>query len=84
MVEIQKMAEGKATDKMRQVEAKYAKHMEKVYEPVKNMIEKMNAHQSSSKPFTLLEIKPFLQKLHDASRIFMVEDEGNMGVVYSV
>ena len=43
MVEIQKMAEGKATDKTRQVEAKYAKHMEKVYEPVKNMIEKMDA-----------------------------------------
>lgn len=51
---------------------------------VEEMIEKMNAHQSSSKPFTLLEIKPFLHKLHDASRIFMVEDEGNMGVVYSV
>lgn len=52
---------------------------------VEDMIERMNSHHNtSSKPFTLLEIKPYLQKLHDNSRIFLVEDEGKMGVVYAI
>ena len=52
---------------------------------VEEMIEKMNTkQQASSKPFTLLEIKPYLQTLDDESRIFMVEDEGRMGTIYAV
>lgn len=51
---------------------------------VEEMIEKMNTKQQSSKPFTLLEIKPYLQTLDDESRIFMVEDEGRMGTIYAV
>jgi len=52
---------------------------------VEEMIEKINtAHHSSSKPFTHLEIQPYLQKLHDTGLIFMVEDEGKMGVVYAI
>lgn len=51
---------------------------------VEDMVEKLNEHHKSTKPFTLLEIKPYLQKLHDDNRIFMVEDEGKMGIVYVV
>ncbi|KAL7528257.1 hypothetical protein ACHAXR_002351 [Thalassiosira sp. AJA248-18] len=51
---------------------------------VVEMIEKLNAHHKASKPFTMLEIKPYLQALHDESRIFFVEDEGRMGVVYAI
>ena len=39
---------------------------------------------SSNKPFTLLEIKPYLQILHDSGHIFLVEDEGRHGVVYAI
>ena len=51
---------------------------------VEEMIERMNKSQKSCKPFTLLEVKPFLQKLHKDNRIFMVEDEGKHGVVYAI
>jgi len=53
---------------------------------VEEMMEKLNQNVDSSKkkPFTLLEIKPYLQKLHDESRIFLVEDEGSMGVIYAI
>lgn len=50
------------------------------------MIDRLNSarENQSSKPFTLLEIKPYLQKLHDDSRIFLAEDEGSNGAVYVV
>lgn len=51
---------------------------------VETMIERMNEQQTSSKPFTLLEIKPFLQQLDGDGRILLVEDEGKMGTVYAV
>ena len=51
---------------------------------VEDMMGKLNTHNKSSKPFTVLEIKPYLQKLHDDSRIFLVEDEGKMGVIYAI
>ena len=51
---------------------------------VAEMLGKMNAQVAPAKPFTLLEIKPFLQQLDGNGRIFLVEDEGTMGKVYSV
>lgn len=39
---------------------------------------------SNNKPFTLLEIKPYLQSLHDSGHIFLVMDEGRHGVVYAI
>eukprot|EP00581_Thalassiosira_minuscula_P016412 CAMPEP_0183715212 /NCGR_PEP_ID=MMETSP0737-20130205/9539_1 /TAXON_ID=385413 /ORGANISM="Thalassiosira miniscula, Strain CCMP1093" /LENGTH=718 /DNA_ID=CAMNT_0025944301 /DNA_START=357 /DNA_END=2513 /DNA_ORIENTATION=- len=54
---------------------------------VEEMMEKINDARTtmpSCRPFTLLEVKPYLQKLHDDSKIFMVEEEGNMGVIYSI
>jgi hypothetical protein len=54
---------------------------------VEEMIAKMNAldnNPPNEKPFTLLEIKPYLKNLHDSGRIFMVEDEGRNGVVYTI
>lgn len=51
---------------------------------VAEMLGKMNAQVAPAKPFTLLEIKPFLQDLDSNGRIFLVEDEGTMGTVYAV
>jgi hypothetical protein len=52
---------------------------------VDDLIERMNdRHKSWTKPFTLLEVKPYLQKLHKDNRIFMVEEEGKNGVVYVI
>lgn len=52
---------------------------------VEEMIEKANATLPlSSKRFTLLEIKPYLQKLDIEGRIFVVEDEGKQGTVYTM
>mmetsp|Transcript_27276 Transcript_27276/g.58401 ORF Transcript_27276/g.58401 Transcript_27276/m.58401 type:complete len:594 (-) Transcript_27276:674-2455(-) len=51
---------------------------------VEEMIGKINTHHKSSKPFTHLEIKPYLQEMHDDGRIFIVEDEGKMGVAYAM
>lgn len=60
---------------------------------VGEMMEKLNenarrrrsvADSSDERPFTLLEVKPYLQKLHDESRIFLVEEEGTMGVIYAI
>ena len=36
------------------------------------------------KPYTLLEVKAFLQKLHDENRIFVSWDDGNSGIIYSI
>lgn len=33
---------------------------------------------NNMKPFSMLEIKSFLQKLHESNRLFMVEDEGKI------
>ena len=51
---------------------------------VDDIIERMNERSKSCKPFTVLEVKPFLQKLHRDNRIFMVEEEGKNGVVYAI
>jgi hypothetical protein len=56
---------------------------------VEEMISRMNSlnDESSSpsdRPFTLLEIRPYLHDLHAGGRIFMVEDEGRNGVVYAI
>lgn len=50
---------------------------------VGELIERMNDHHTFlTKPFTLLEVKPYLKKLHDDNRIYMVEKERNNFVVY--
>ena len=55
---------------------------------VEEMISRMNSLNDESspgdRPFTLLEIRPYLQNLHDGGRIFMVDDEGRNGVVYAI
>lgn len=51
---------------------------------VEEMLEKMNRNHSSPKPFTSMEITILLKRLNDEGRIFLVEDEGKMGVVYAV
>lgn len=51
---------------------------------VDELIERMNKRKESCKPFSLLEVKPFLQKLHRDNRIFLVEEEGRNGVVYAI
>jgi hypothetical protein len=54
---------------------------------VEELIARVNAIDSDTpneRPFTLLEIKPYLKDLHDSGRIFMVEDEGRNGVVYTI
>jgi hypothetical protein len=54
---------------------------------VEDMLTRMNVSSSvhiSNKSFTLLEIKPYLQSLHDSGHIFLVVDEGRHGVVYAI
>ena len=48
------------------------------------MVEKLNKQVKSSKPFTLLEIKPYLKSLDSQGKIMLVEEEGNNGTVYVV
>lgn len=48
------------------------------------IIERMNERSKALRPFTILEVKPFLKKLHKHNRIFMVEEEGRNGTVYSI
>jgi hypothetical protein len=44
-----------------------------------------NLHrEEDDRPFTLLEVKTYLQKLHDENRIFVSWDDGNSGIVYSI
>ena len=50
---------------------------------VEDMIEKMNVHIRSQKPFTHLEIIPYLQQLEDAGSIMLSGDHGKKGIVYS-
>ena len=40
--------------------------------------------EEDDRPFTLLEVKTYLQKLHDENRIFVSWDDGNSGIVYSI
>ena len=40
--------------------------------------------KSSEKLFSLLEVKRYLQQLHDEGRIFMVWDDGKMGIIYQI
>lgn len=40
--------------------------------------------EDDDRPFTLLEVKTYLQKLHDENRIFVSWDDGNSGIVYSI
>lgn len=51
---------------------------------VDEIIGRMNERVDALKPFTILEVKPFLKKLHKDNRIFMVEEEGENGAVYSI
>ena len=51
---------------------------------VDTMLEKLNQQIKSSKPFTLLEIKPYLKSLDSQGKIMLVEDEGRNGMVYVV
>jgi len=54
---------------------------------IEDILSRMNDSSSvhiSNKSFTLLEIKPYLQSLHDSGHIFLVEDEGRHGVVYAI
>lgn len=51
---------------------------------VDELIERMNKRQECCMPFSLLEVKPLLQKLHRDNRIFLVEEEGRNGVVYAI
>lgn len=49
-----------------------AKVLMNTYEPSES------DRNNSMKPFSMLEIKPFLQKLHDSNKLFMDEDEGKV------
>jgi|Transcript_5970 hypothetical protein len=61
---------------------------------VEEMIAKLNTYhnttltsdssESSKKPFAPLEVKTYLQRLNAENRIFMVWDDGKMGVIYSI
>mmetsp|Transcript_21752 Transcript_21752/g.52594 ORF Transcript_21752/g.52594 Transcript_21752/m.52594 type:complete len:641 (-) Transcript_21752:438-2360(-) len=58
----------------------------KDYMEVEEMIEKMNSTRAilSLRPFTLLEIRPYIRKLEEASRIMLVEDQGKMGAIFVI
>lgn len=53
---------------------------------VEELTDKLNARCGplAERPFTALEIRPYLQRLHDDGRIFLVEEEGARGVVYAI
>ena len=44
----------------------------------------LRREEEDDRPFTLLEVKTYLQKLHDENRIFVSWDDGNSGIVYSI
>lgn len=43
-----------------------------------------NQRSHTIKPFSLLEVKTFLQTLHDENRIFVSWEDGNCGIIYSI
>ena len=54
---------------------------------VDEMISRINTssqRDSSTKPFTLLEVKAFLQELDSQNRIFVSWEEDNTGTIYSI
>ena len=54
---------------------------------VDEMISRINTssrRDSATKPFTLLEVKAFLQELDSQNRIFVSWEEDNTGTVYSI
>jgi hypothetical protein len=54
---------------------------------VDEMICNINTHRlrgDTVKPFTLLEVKAFLQTLDSQNRIFVSWEEDNSGTIYSI